>query len=224
MRIVLIGAPGVGKGTQAKLVSKYFGIPHLSTGDMFRENITRRTALGLHAETYIKKGQLVPDDITISLVKNSINHENCKSGFLLDGFPRNLHQAKELNLLLNTQMNKVDKAILIDVKKEIIIDRLSSRRVCEKCSKIYQIKTGSTSKHICKECGGTLIQRKDDNENVVLERLSIYNNSIETMLDYYAAQGILHRVNGAESIEMVFHNICSITQSEDYPAKYGSYI
>lgn len=224
LRIVLIGAPGVGKGTQAKLISKHFNIPHLSTGDMFRENITNRTALGLHAEAYIKKGQLVPDDITTSLVKNTISRDNCKSGFLLDGFPRNLYQAKEFNLLLNKQIKKIDKVIFIDVEKEIIINRLSCRRICKECGSISQISNTSASDHVCKECGGILIQREDDKENVVLNRLSIYNNSIESMLDYYNAQGILHTVKGNESIETVFSNICSILEPVGDSAEIQNYI
>lgn len=213
MRIILIGAPGAGKGTQAKLISRHFKIPHLSTGDMFRKNISNKTNLGLRAEEYIKKGQLVPDDITISLIKDSINQENCKSGFILDGFPRNLYQAKELNLLLNSENIKINKVILIDVAKDIIVNRLGCRRICEKCGCSYQISNISTINHICQECGGTLIQREDDKENVITDRLSIYNNSIEPMLDYYAAKGILSTVKGDKPISTIFNNICSILVS-----------
>lgn len=208
LRIILIGAPGAGKGTQAKLISKHFKIPHLSTGDMFRENIANKTSLGLQVQTLINQGLLVPDDVTISLVRNNINSEKCWSGFLLDGFPRNLYQATELDSFLNC---KIDKVILIDVPKEIIINRLKLRRVCANCGCIHQvISNNSTINQSCSECGGTLIQREDDKESVVLDRISVYNNLIKPMLDYYSAQGILHEVNGNESIENVFNNICSI--------------
>lgn len=211
MIIILIGAPGVGKGTQAKLISKYLNIPHLSTGDMFRKNIADKTPLGLQAKEYSKKGLLVPDSLTIELVKKSINSENCRYGFLLDGFPRNLYQAKALDLILSEQNKKIDSVFLIDVPNETILNRLSLRRVCEKCGSIHQI-TNNINDTLC-DCGGSLIQRDDDKENVVLDRLSIFADSTQPMLNYYATSSTLHRIKGDNPIDIVFSNICTILES-----------
>lgn len=208
MRIVLLGAPGVGKGTQAKLICENFEIPHISTGDMFRANISERTTLGLQAETFMKRGELVPDNITLSIVKDRISKEDCKKGFLLDGFPRNLPQAKELEVLLTAKKQCIDKVILIDIPNHNIIDRIEGRRFCTKCGRSYHIKFNpSKLKDNCDFCGEKLIQRQDDNKKVVLDRLNIYNETIKPIVDYYGAHGILYKIYGSDSINNVFENI-----------------
>lgn len=210
LRTVLLGAPGVGKGTQAKLICESFTIPHISTGDMFRKHISEGTDLGLEAENYIKTGKLVPDELTISIVKDRLGKQDCSSGFLLDGFPRNLLQAKELDLFLFAQKQCIDKVILIDSPKHTLIDRISGRRFCTNCGSSYHIiHNPSKSGGMCELCGEKLIQRPDDMEDVVLDRLTIYYKTIKPILDYYNFHGMLYKIQGSESINDVFNNIRS---------------
>ncbi|WP_040211112.1 adenylate kinase [Clostridium polynesiense] len=214
MRIILLGAPGVGKGTQAKLISEHYKIPHISTGDILRGNINKRTSLGLKAKSYIEKGELVPDDLVVSIVKDRLEKEDCKAGFVLDGFPRNLYQAKTLSEILKENKCMIDKVILIDVNKAEILERISGRRFCRNCGANYHIKFNpSKLNDRCEKCGEQLLQREDDSKDVVLERLSVYSRTINPLANYYSAHGLLTKIQGNEGIENTFNRICSTLQS-----------
>ena len=211
MKIILLGAPGVGKGTQAELICNHFKIPHISTGDLFRSNIKEGTALGLKVNEYIKNGKLVPDDLTDALVEDRLKKDDCKNGFLLDGFPRDGNQARELDLFLNAKGEHIDYVFLIDVPENIIIDRIAGRRVCPKCGESYNIKYHpSKVGNLCQFCGSELVHRADDEEHVVLERLAVYHKMTEPIIKYYSGLGILHRIKGEEDIDTIFKSILAI--------------
>jgi adenylate kinase len=208
LRIVLLGAPGVGKGTQAKLISENFNMPHISTGDIFRSNIKENTDLGIKAKTFIVKGELVPDDITVAVVKERLAKKDCENGFLLDGFPRNLYQAENLNVMLSENSKAVDRVFLIDLTRETILERIAGRRFCIKCGSSYHLKYNPTKvTGVCDSCGEALIQRYDDKEEVVSDRLTIYNRTIEPLVNYYSHLGILFKVQGSGSINDIFNRI-----------------
>jgi adenylate kinase len=208
MRIILLGAPGVGKGTQAKLICENFKIPHISTGDIFRANIKEMTPLGIEAKKYIEEGNLVPDSLTISIVKDRLNKEDCKDGFLLDGFPRNINQAKTLESFLNGKKLYIDKVISIDIPQHIVIERIAGRRFCTNCGASYHVKFNpSKSGDKCEACGSDLVQRQDDKEEIVIDRLSVYNKATKPLIDYYNAFDILHKVQGDSDINDVFDSI-----------------
>ncbi|ERI94958.1 adenylate kinase [Clostridiales bacterium oral taxon 876 str. F0540] len=210
LRIVLLGAPGSGKGTQAKLICDYLKIPHISTGDLFRAQIRDNTPLGIKANEYIQKGDLVPDELTISVVKESLKKEENKDGFLLDGFPRNLHQAKLLQLILAEDKQYIDKAYLINVSKDTVLERIAGRRFCSNCGASYHVSFNpSKLKDKCEACGGTLIHRNDDEEHIVLDRLTVYNKSIQPVLNYYKEIGILETIEGNANAFDIFDNIRS---------------
>lgn len=210
MKIVLLGAPGSGKGTQAKLICDYFKIPHISTGDIFRAQIRENTPLGIKANEYIQSGNLVPDDLTISIVKETLNKEENSDGFLLDGFPRNIYQAKKLELLLAENKQYIDKAYLIDVPQNIILERIGGRRFCNQCGASYHIKFNpSKLENKCEVCGEVLIHRDDDKEDIVLDRLTIYNKAINPIVNYYKELGILEKIQGDANPNEIFNNICS---------------
>ncbi|MGV8905679.1 MAG: adenylate kinase [Acetobacterium sp.] len=215
MKIILLGAPGVGKGTQAELICNHFNIPHISTGELFRWNIAEGTALGLQVNEYIRKGQLVPDNLTIALVEDRLNNDDCKNGFLLDGFPRDKNQAKELGLLLKAKGEQIDYVFLLDVPEHIILDRIAGRRVCPKCGESYNVKYHpSNFGNKCQICGSDLVQRADDKKEVVLERLVVYHKMTEPIIDYYSKLGILHRIQGKDDIIDIFHSILAIIEME----------
>lgn len=208
MRIILLGAPGVGKGTQAKLICENFKIPHISTGDMFRANIREMTPLGVQAKEYIEKGSLVPDNITLSIVKDRLIKEDCRGGFLLDGFPRNISQAKALESFLNGNKQYIDKVVMIDIPQDIVIERIAGRRFCTGCGASYHIKFNpSKAGDKCDVCGNDLVQRQDDKEEIVLDRLLVYNKMTKPLVDYYNAFGLLHKVQGDNDINDVFDSI-----------------
>ena len=203
MNVILLGAPGAGKGTQAtKLVEKY-DIPHISTGDIFRANIKGQTPIGVVAKSYIDKGQLVPDEVTVEIVKNRLNEEDClQKGYLLDGFPRNTFQAEELDKFSN-----VEKVVNISVDLSKLLKRITGRRVCNKCGESYHVDflNGKTD---CARCGGELIQRADDNEETVGKRLAVYSEQTKPLIEYYEKAGKLVTVDGDKSIDAVFAEIC----------------
>lgn len=211
MKIILLGPPGAGKGTQAKLISEKFSIPHISTGDIFRKNISEKTPLGIEAKTYMDNGKLVPDEVTIGIVKDRLMEDDCKNGFLLDGFPRTVKQAEALDSFLNDNEQKIDTALLIDVPKEFILERMTGRRVCSKCGASYHIKFNpSKIEGKCDACDGDLIQRKDDTEATVKERLDVYDRQTQPLIQYYKDQNILSSVEGTEEITKVFDKICNV--------------
>lgn len=210
MRIILLGAPGVGKGTQAKMLSEHFRIPHISTGDLFRFNIDNLTPLGTKAKGYMAGGKLVPDDLTVSMVKERLSMDDCHNGFILDGFPRNFYQANELEHFLSGPGEKIDRAVLIDIPQALIVERVTGRRVCSACGANYHIKfKPSKLDNKCELCGGKLIQRSDDKEEVVRERLHVHSLNITPIIDYYCVTGRLSKINGVSDVDAVFNSICS---------------
>ena len=199
MNIVLLVSPGVGKGTYAKRISKIYGIPQISTGDMFREAIKNKTKIGLKAEGYIDKGELVPDDVTIRIVKERLKKDDCKNGFMLDGFPRTISQADALSDII-----KIDKVLDFTASEKIIIDRLSGRRICKSCGAIYHIRNIIPKvKGVCDKCGGKVYQRDDDKPESVKKRLDVYKKQTEPLIKYYTKKGILRSINADWPIEQV---------------------
>jgi len=210
LKIVLLGAPGAGKGTQAKLICDYYKIPLISTGDIFRAQIREKSTLGIKANQYIQKGELVPDDLTIAIVKEVLNEKKTSKDFLLDGFPRNLHQVEKLEEILAEKKDYIDKAFLINVSKKNILERVSGRRFCYQCGANYHIQFNpSKSENKCELCGNALIQRTDDKENIVLDRLSIYSKTIEPIVKYYIEREKLEIIKGNAEVDEVFSNICN---------------
>lgn len=214
MRIVLLGPPGAGKGTQAKSISNKYSIPHISTGDIFRKNISEKTPLGVEAKGYIDKGHLVPDSLTIDLVKDTLSQEFCKNGFLLDGFPRTVAQAEALKEFLKETGTELDVALLIDVPKNFILERMTGRRVCISCGASYHVKFNPPSiDGKCDVCGNDVVQRKDDTEATVKERLDVYDSQTQPLINYYDGEGLLKTVDGTKAINEVFESICDILVS-----------
>lgn len=209
MRIVLLGPPGAGKGTQAvKLINKY-NIPHISTGDIFRKNLKEKTKLGLEAKEYMDKGLLVPDELVVDIVKDRLTEEDCIKGFLLDGFPRTVEQAEALETEMKELKIELDGVINIETKDEILIDRLTNRLVCRSCGAIYNARLNKPEKDgVCNLCGGELYVRDDDKEETVRNRLEVYKKQTEPLIKYYEEKGILTTVNGALDTEEVFVKIC----------------
>lgn len=214
MRIILLGPPGAGKGTQAALLSARYGIPHISTGDIFRQNIVDKTVLGLEAENYIHKGLLVPDKLTLKIVEERLNHSDCNRGYILDGFPRTIVQAEALEAYYEGMSQHIDIVLFISVPSELIIKRNSGRRICSVCGRSYHINF-MPSKHDgkCDVCGGKLVQRKDDTENTIMERMSVYQAQTRPLVDYYLSKGILTTVDGNRQVKDIFGSICKVIDS-----------
>ena len=202
------GPPGAGKGTQAvKIVEKY-GIPHISTGDIFRENIKKGTELGKKAQEYMNKGELVPDDLVIAIATARLLEDDCKNGFLLDGFPRTVYQAEKLDEFLEAHNSKIDKVVDISVGKEELMIRLTGRRVCKKCGASYHIVNIPPKKEgVCDICGGPLIQRDDDNAETAANRIEVYEEQTRPLVDYYKKAGNLVLIDGTTGLENVFADI-----------------
>ncbi|KYH35199.1 adenylate kinase [Clostridium tepidiprofundi DSM 19306] len=208
MKIILLGPPGAGKGTQAKSISRKYSIPHISTGDIFRQNISLSTELGKEAKKYIDKGQLVPDELTISIVKDRLLKDDCKKGFLLDGYPRTVKQAEALDGFLAEHGSRLNLALLIAVPREFILERMTGRRVCPSCGASYHIKFNPPQQEgICDVCGSTIIQREDDTPETVSNRLDIYDKQTQPLIDYYKDKNLLSVVDGTYSINNVFKQI-----------------
>ena len=204
MKLILLGAPGSGKGTQAAYISEKYGLPHISTGDLFRENINNHTAIGLKVMAVMETGNLCPDDLTVEMVKERLKEKDCANGYLLDGFPRNVIQAKALD-----EISAPDKVININVDLEKIEHRITGRRSCSKCKASYHIDNiGKVTN--CPQCGGELITRKDDNPETVKERLAVYANQTVPLVDYYAKQGKILNVDGNQKIDQVFAEIVKV--------------
>lgn len=215
MKIVLLGPPGAGKGTQAKLIVQKYNIPHISTGDIFRKNIKEMTPLGIKAKEYIDKGQLVPDELTVEIVKDRIKQDDCKNGFLLDGFPRTVAQADALNDVLSELGTKLDYVINIKVDENNLIERLSGRRVCPKCGASFHVVFNPPKvEGVCDYCGAEVVQRADDSEETVKNRLSVYNKQTQPLIDYYTKNGLIKNINGEQDINDVFEEICNVLGSD----------
>ncbi len=215
MKLVLLGPPGAGKGTQASNIVKKYQIPHISTGDIFRKNIKENTELGLKAKEYMDKGLLVPDDIVVAIVKDRLIQDDCKKGFLLDGFPRTDAQAKALDTELQNLEFNLDYVINIEVDKDALINRAIGRRICKECGATYHVEFNPPSAtEICDECGNELYQRKDDTEATVKTRIEVYLEQTKPLIDYYNKQNILVNINGLQDIDKVFSDITDVLGSE----------
>ena len=211
MKIVMLGAPGAGKGTQAKKIAEKYQIPHISTGDIFRANIKGGTELGMKAKSYIDQGQLVPDQVTIGMLLDRIKEEDCKNGYVLDGFPRTIPQAESLKAALVGLEDQLDYAIDVDVPDEAIISRMAGRRACIACGSTYHIVYNPPKQdQICDVCGEALILRDDDKPETVLNRLNVYHEQTRPLIDYYDGEGLLVRVDGTLPLDTVFENIENI--------------
>ena len=211
MKIIMLGAPGAGKGTQAKKIAEKYQIPHISTGDIFRANIKGGTELGMKAKTFMDQGMLVPDEITIGMLMDRIGQEDCINGYVLDGFPRTIPQAESLTKALAERGEKVDYAINVDVPDENIVKRMSGRRACLTCGATYHIEHVPPKKEgICDVCGSELVLRDDDKPETVKNRLNVYHNQTQPLIEYYTRQGKLAEVDGTQSMEDVFNAIVKI--------------
>ncbi len=214
MKIIMLGAPGAGKGTQAKMIAEKYSIPHISTGDIFRANIKNGTELGKKAKSYMDKGQLVPDELTLDLIMDRFKADDCKNGYVLDGFPRTIPQAEALDSALKAEGEKVDFAIDVDVPDENIVKRMGGRRACVNCGATYHIVYSPTKvEGKCDKCGENLIVRDDDKPETVLSRLEVYHNQTQPLIDYYNNQGILKSVDGTVDMKDVFNAIVDILEA-----------
>ena len=211
MKIVMLGAPGAGKGTQAKMIAAKYQIPHISTGDIFRANIKNGTELGKKAKSYMDQGLLVPDELTVDLVIDRLAQDDCKNGYILDGFPRTIPQAEALAAALAKLGEKMDYAIDVDVPDENIVSRMSGRRACTGCGATYHIVYNPSKKGDCCEvCGEKLILRDDDKPETVQKRLNVYHEQTQPLIDYYTKQSILRTVDGTQDMNDVFAEIVKI--------------
>lgn len=211
MKIIMLGAPGAGKGTQAKLIGEKYGIPHISTGDIFRANIKNGTALGMEAKSYMDQGLLVPDELTVKILLDRVAQEDCAGGYVLDGFPRTIPQAEVLDKALAELNDKIDHAIDVDVPDENIIKRMSGRRACVGCGATYHIEfIKPKTEGICDDCGQELVLRDDDRPETVGKRLDVYHEQTQPLIDFYNKKGILKTVDGTREMDEVFDAIVEI--------------
>ncbi len=213
MNLVLLGLPGAGKGTQAKKVADKYLLPHIATGDIFRKEIRDETQLGKIAKEYIDSGKLVPDEITINIVKKRLQQDDCQHGFIMDGFPRTLHQAQVLNKMLSSLGRELDLAIYLDVEEELVIRRITGRRVCEDCGAAYHVEFNPPKvAGVCDRCGGHLTHRSDDQEDTVRKRIEINKDKIDKISSYYQKNGVLEVVHSVGGIKQVFKRITEIIE------------
>ena len=214
MKIIMLGAPGAGKGTQAKMIADKYSIPHVSTGDIFRANIKNGTELGMEAKKYMDQGQLVPDELTVKILLDRVAQDDCKNGYVLDGFPRTIPQAEVLDKALTELGDSIDYAINVDVPDETIINRMSGRRACVACGATYHIVHIPTKvEGICDRCGAELILRDDDKPETVKKRLDVYHTQTQPLIEYYSAKNVLKNVDGTRDMKEVFADIVSILEA-----------
>ena len=211
MKLIMLGAPGAGKGTQAKKIAAKYQIPHISTGDIFRANIKAGTELGMKAKSYMDQGQLVPDEVTIGMLLDRISQDDCQNGYVLDGFPRTIPQAESLTAALKERGEEMDYAVNVDVPDANIVERMSGRRACLGCGATYHIVYNAPkAEGICDACGEKLVLRDDDKPETVQKRLSVYHEQTQPLIDYYKQEGILAEVDGTQDMEKVFQDIVKI--------------
>jgi adenylate kinase len=211
MKIIMLGAPGAGKGTQAKMIAERYQIPHVSTGDIFRANIKNGTELGKQAKEYMDKGLLVPDELTVKILLDRVAQPDCKNGYVLDGFPRTIPQAEVLDEALTKLSESIDYAVNVEVPDENIVKRMSGRRACLKCGATYHIEhIPPKQEGICDTCGSELVLRDDDKPETVQNRLKVYHEQTQPLIDFYTAKGVLKTVDGTQPMEKVFEDITSI--------------
>lgn len=211
MNLIFLGAPGAGKGTQAKMIAAKYGIPHVSTGDIFRANIKNGTELGKEAKSYMDKGALVPDELTVRILLDRVAQEDCAKGYVLDGFPRTIPQAEVLDAELTKLNDKIDFAINVDVPDENIVRRMSGRRSCPSCGATYHIvHIPPKQEGVCDKCGAALVQRDDDKEETVKNRLKVYHEQTQPLIDFYEKKDVLKNVDGTVDSEEVFAAIVKI--------------
>ena len=211
MKIIMLGAPGAGKGTQAKKIADKWQIPHISTGDIFRANIKQGTELGKKAKAFIDKGMLVPDELTIELIIDRLHQADCANGYVLDGYPRTIPQAESLTEILNKLNEAIDYAVNVDVPDENIVNRMSGRRACLNCGATYHIKYAPPVKEgICDRCQNELVLRDDDKPETVLKRLEVYHEQTQPLIEYYEKLGVLRTVDGTKELDVVFKAIVDI--------------
>jgi adenylate kinase len=215
MNLVFMGLPGAGKGTQAEKIVEHFQIPHISTGDMFRSAIKEETPLGKEAKSYMDRGELVPDEVTIGIVNERLAKDDCKKGFLLDGFPRTVAQAEALENMLALADRKIDHVIYIEVSRNLLLARLTGRRICKECGATYHTEFNPPkTEGVCDKCGGELYQRADDNEETVATRLDVNIKQQESLLNFYEGLGYLRTVNGDQDINKVFEDISNLLKGQ----------
>lgn len=211
MKIIMLGAPGAGKGTQAKRIAEKYGVPHISTGDIFRANIKEGTELGMKAKEFMDQGLLVPDEVTIGMLLDRIKKEDCVNGYVLDGFPRTIPQAESLTKALEEMGQKIDYAVDVDVPDENIVSRMSGRRACITCGATYHVQFAPPkAEGICDKCGAELVLRDDDKPETVQKRLAVYHEQTQPLIDYYRRAGVLVSVDGTQSMDQVFESIVKI--------------
>jgi adenylate kinase len=210
MNIILFGPPGAGKGTQAKKLVDFYGIPQISTGDILRANVREGTELGLAAKAYMDKGELVPDDVLIGIIKNRLDLNDCRTGFILDGYPRTVNQADALSVILNEICKPIDVVLNLEVPDEVLVGRMSKRLMCKCGASYHTISNPPKKDNVCDLCGAEVFQRADDNEEAVQTRLNVYKKQTQPLIDYYAKQGILVTLDGTKDIDEVFEDIKAV--------------
>lgn len=211
MKLILLGPPGAGKGTQSVVLSKEYKIPHISTGDMLRESIKAGLPLGLKAKAYMDKGELVPDEVVVGLVVERLKKPDTKKGYILDGFPRTVKQAEALDVALKNIVSKIDMVVYFETSEQTAIERLSGRRVCKSCGFNYHVKNIPPKKEgVCDKCGSPLFQRPDDKEDTVRNRLTVYEGQTKPLIEYYSKQGILKKVSGDLGVDELFRVLSKI--------------
>ena len=211
LNLIFLGPPGAGKGTQARMIQDKYSIPQISTGDLMRSEISSGSSLGNRVKSFIESGGLVPDELTLNILLNRITKEDCKNGFLLDGFPRTVGQAEALEKALADMKSQLSGVIALDVDDSELTGRLADRRICKNCGDSYHLQYKKPAKAgICDHCGGELYQRRDDSEEVIKQRLKVYHEQTAPLVDFYSAKKIMHKIDGKNKIDVIFSEICAI--------------